>query len=129
VLFVRETQCRLKWYIPFRIEKFLPILLALFISQCSFPVKSELKTAPGKITHKEIYTSGLSNSKRYHVLVKYSYEVGGKKFESSRIGYMRFFYNTQESAEKSIDSYKLDAPVTVYYSPTDPEDSYLEVDD
>lgn len=118
-----------KSYIPFKFKKFLRILFIIFISHCSFPVKSELKTTPGKITHKEIYTSGFGNSKRYHVLVKYSYEVAGKQFESSRIGYMRFFYNTKESAEKSIDSYKLDSPVTVYYSPTDPEDSYLEVDD
>ncbi len=95
---------------------------------CSFPVKSELKTADGKVIHREIYTSGFS-SKRYHVLVKYIYEVDGKEYESSRIGYMRFFYSTRESAEKAIESYRLDKPVTVYYSQADPKESYLEVDD
>jgi hypothetical protein len=104
------------------------IFLALIPIFCSFPVKSELKTANGKVIHREIYTSGLSST-RYHVLVKYIYEVGGTEYQSSRIGYMRIFYSTRESAEKAIESYQLDKSVTVYYSPTDPKESYLEVDD
>ncbi len=104
------------------------ISLVIFPIFCSFPVKSELKTANGKVIHREIYTSGFSNT-RYHVLVKYIYEVDRKEYESSRIGYMRIFYSTRESAEKAIESYRLDKPVTVYYSPADPKESYLEVDD
>ncbi len=102
----------------------------LFVSlYCSFPLKSELNRTTGKIIHREIYTSGFSNSTRYHVLVKYVYEVNGSKYESSRIGYMRYFFSTRESAEKSIELYQLEKPVTVYYAPKDPEESYLEVDD
>jgi hypothetical protein len=114
----------------FQIRKIrlLATVLLVFL-YCSFPVKSELNTTTGKIIHREIYTSGFSNSTRYHVLIKYIYEVNGSKFESSRIGYMRFFYSTRESAEKSIEQYKLDRSVTVYYAPKDPEESYLEVDD
>jgi uncharacterized protein YegP (UPF0339 family) len=108
--------------------RYILISLAMLPIFCSFPVKSELKTANGKVIHREIYTSGLSST-RHHVLVKYIYEVNGKEYESSRIGYMRFFYSTKESAEKAIESYRLDKPVTVYYSPTDPKESYLEVDD
>ncbi len=106
------------------------IIFLSFSLFCSFPVKSELKITTGKIVHREIYTSGgLGSSTRYHILVKYIYEVSGKEYESSKIGYMRFFYSTKESAEKSIESYQLDKPVTVYYSPADPKESYLEVDD
>ncbi|MBK6608419.1 MAG: DUF3592 domain-containing protein [Leptospiraceae bacterium] len=114
----------------FQIRRMWLLTAILFVSlYCSFPLKSELNRTTGKIIHREIYTSGFSNSTRYHVLIKYIYEVNGNKFESSRIGYMRFFYSIRESAEKSIEQYKLDRPVTVYYAPKDPEESYLEVDD
>ncbi|MBK9501255.1 MAG: DUF3592 domain-containing protein [Leptospiraceae bacterium] len=114
----------------FQFRRMRLLMTILFVSlNCSFPVKSELNTTTGKIIHREIYTSGFSNSTRYHVLIKYIYEVNGNKFESSRIGYMRFFYSTRESAEKSIELYQLEKPVTVYYAPKDPEESYLEVDD
>ncbi|HRG48143.1 MAG TPA: DUF3592 domain-containing protein [Leptospiraceae bacterium] len=114
----------------FQIRKIRLLITVLFASlYCTFPVKSELNTTTGKIIHREIYTSGFSNSTRYHVLIKYIYEVNGSKFESSRIGYMKFFYSTRESAEKSIELYQLEKPVTVYYMATDPEQSYLEVDD
>ncbi|MBK7056828.1 MAG: DUF3592 domain-containing protein [Leptospiraceae bacterium] len=114
----------------FQFRRMRLLMTILIVSlNCSFPVKSELNTTTGKIIHREIYTSGFSNSTRYHVLLKYIYEVNGNKFESSRIGYMRFFYSTRESAEKSIELYQLEKPVTVYYAPKDPEESYLEVDD
>lgn len=105
------------------------IVIFIITVYCSFPVKSELKATQGKVIQREIYTSGFGSKTRYHIILKYIYEVNGKQYESGQIWYFRIFYQTREAAEKSIEPYKLENPVTVYFRPADPKEAYLEVDD
>jgi hypothetical protein len=63
---------------------------------------------------------------RYSPLVKYTYQVDGKEFESnsilpSRIQLPR--HSSKKWAQKQADSFTYE--VTVHYNPTDPTEAYL----
>ncbi|HNV46898.1 MAG TPA: DUF3592 domain-containing protein [Spirochaetota bacterium] len=117
---------RLKKFAPHSIG---PLIIAIGIAVHAHEsgVRDRFATAPGVVTHAEIYTQGSGPRTTVHVLVKYSYTVGGAAYESHGIGMARIFYKTREEAERAIAPYPTGGAVTVHYDTADPRTAYLDV--
>lgn len=87
-------------------------------------------TTKGRVTERGVYRPNqpmLSASAfRYSPLVKYTYQVDGRDFESNSILPSRIQaprHSSQKWAQKQADSFADE--VVVHYNPTDPAEAYL----
>ena len=89
---------------------------------------SDLDIAQGQIIKSEIiYKSATGKGRaRYSRHVRYTYAVGDKIFESSRINFLLFQnFNRREQAEKDLPQYPVGSEVKVYYRELDPKFAVL----
>jgi len=79
-------------------------------------------------TKPEVWTGWDSVSPESHnPFVNYDYEVNGKHFICSRIGYGGInFGRDRKTAERIVSKYPVGAEVLVYYDPYNPRDAVLE---
>ena len=89
---------------------------------------SDFGVTQGQIVESEIiYKSATGKGRaRYSRHVRYTYAVGDKIFESSRINFLLFQnFNRREQAEKDLPQYPLGSGVKVYYRKLDPNFAVL----
>lgn len=83
--------------------------------------------ATGTITAAEILRGGTDRSRSYEPVVRYEYEVDGRKHVGDRLrpGYLKVGWRA--TAEGMLRPYPVGASVPVRYDPTDPDSSLLEL--
>jgi hypothetical protein len=88
-------------------------------------------TTPGRVVERGTFRPNIASATqsafRHAPLVKYVYEVSGRKFTSDQIRAKRIQQprqNTQQWAQKQAASYPDE--VSVHYNPEDPGESFLE---
>ena len=85
----------------------------------------------GKVINVSIKSrrSRSSNTRQYHAVVTYSYNVEGKSFTSSRYrlgdGPNTGNFNSREKARKHSEQWKAGDAVKVYYNPESPDSAVL----
>jgi hypothetical protein len=81
-------------------------------------------TTPGTVTDSYVVDDGSS----YYPVVKYRYQVSGVEYANHKIKYLEDAQVTDRSvAEAVAQKYPVGASVTVYYDPSDPGSSVLEL--
>lgn len=83
--------------------------------------------ATGTITATEILKGGTSRHPTFSPVVRYEYEVGGRKYSGDRLrpGYVKT--GSRAAAERMIQPYPVNASVPVRYDPADLDSSLLEL--
>ena len=87
-------------------------------------------TAIGKVISSEVRVEESSDpddrSTWYNPVVSYSYDVGGRTLEGSRIRFANMRRGSRAKAEEIAGRYRPGAPVTVRYNPARAEEAVLE---
>lgn len=71
------------------------------------------------------YTAGGERIVYYTPIVRYTYEVEGQRYQSTRVTPQALRFNSRRMAESFLNAYSVGQPVTVIYNPADPEAAYL----
>lgn len=116
-----------KWYIIAYLVGPLLLLLGIIINISENNSLAGLKETTGKVLFTDISMSSGRKTTNYSPVVKYSYEVNGKKFENSRIGLARFTYSSTEAAGEVVAKYPLNKNIPVFYLPENPQTAYLDI--
>lgn len=84
-------------------------------------------TASGTVMHTDIVTRGTARNPIFDPVVRYEYEVGGRKYFGDRLrpGYVGV--GSVAAAQRMLQPYQAGASVAVRYDPADPESSLLEL--
>lgn len=82
-------------------------------------------TVSGEVTDADVEVFHGRGGVLYTPLIRYTYSVAGRNYESERVlfGYGDFY--TRRGAEAVRAAYPTGGAVTVYYDPTDPRSSVL----
>jgi hypothetical protein len=109
---------------------FGPFLLTLGVITLNIEATTlaKLQETSGKVLSAEVSVN-TGKKTTYSPLIRYSYEIKGKKFENNRIGRARFRHSTRESAAEVLAKYPVGKPVPVFYQPEDPQTAYLDTQD
>lgn len=85
-------------------------------------------SAAGTITAAEVRREGTSRNATYVPVVRYEYEVDGRKHVGDRLraGYLKVGWRS--TAERMLQPYPVGAGVPVRYDPADPDSSLLELE-
>ena len=86
--------------------------------------KRDWPTVPGKILERRV-GEPMGKGRMYLPHVKYSYEVGGKRFTNDQVYLIRRTGGTHDEIKKLVD--ELPDPVPVHYDAANPAESYLIV--
>ena len=94
---------------------------ALTLAAQAWPVAS------GSITAADIFRSGRGRYATFSPLVRYDYEVGGRRYSGDRlrVGYARV--GSMVAARRMLEPYPVGASVPVRYDPADPASSLLDL--
>ena len=79
----------------------------------------------GTVLHSSVDIRRGDDSTSYSAEVMYTYEVEGNVHSSNRIGYGSVSSSSPGGAQRIVNSYPVDSRVTVYYDPSNPEESVL----
>lgn len=84
-------------------------------------------TATGTITATEILKGGTNRHPTFSPVVRYEYEVDGRKYSGDRLrpGYVKV--GSRAAAERMLQPYPVNAGVPVRYDPADVDSSLLEL--
>ncbi|MCY3413501.1 MAG: DUF3592 domain-containing protein [Candidatus Heimdallarchaeota archaeon] len=101
-------------------------LAGYFIIIDSLDIEQTWGTTTGTIMASEI----VNNGEGYTAYIRYSYQVGGRSYQSDSVYPGGASYSSSDSSEFEalVEKYPVGASVTVYYNPSDPEQSALETD-
>lgn len=85
-------------------------------------------TAPGIITSAQIVRGGTVRTPTFAPVVRYDYEVGGRRYSGERLrpGYVKVGSNA--AAERMLQRYPVNQAVPVRYDPAHPGSSVLELE-
>jgi hypothetical protein len=86
------------------------------------PVQAKVLSSEVKAKARSSRSSGTS----WHPAIRYSYEVGGKRYTSRRYSYSYTFHNTRSFVEEAVAKYPAGATVTAYYNPDNPKAAVLD---
>lgn len=84
-------------------------------------------TATGTMIATDILRGGTNRHPTFSPLVRYEYDIGGRKYSGDRLrpGYVKV--GSRRAAERMLQAYPVGAGVPVRYDPADPNSSLLEL--
>jgi hypothetical protein len=84
-------------------------------------------TGPGTITAAEVLKGGSNRYPTFSPVVRYDYEVAGRKYSGDRLrpGYVKV--GSRSAAERMLQPYPVGASVPVRYDPADTSSSLLDL--
>lgn len=104
--------------------------VGLFTYFKSKTIQTTWLVAQGKITSSGTSESGIRHNKRYAANISYFYNVDGKSYESKVVDInqmLKINLGGRQSAEKLAARYVENMVVQVYYDPSNPTNSVLEL--
>ncbi|HWS23803.1 MAG TPA: DUF3592 domain-containing protein [Anaerolineales bacterium] len=102
----------------------------LFTYFKSKTILSKWSVVQGKIISSDTSESGIRHNKRYSANILYEYTVDGKSFQSKVVDVtemLKVNLGGRQSAENLAAKYIDNMVVQVYYDPSNPENSVLEL--
>ncbi|HIH42313.1 TPA: DUF3592 domain-containing protein [Candidatus Woesearchaeota archaeon] len=79
-----------------------------------------------RIEKMESYESDGSRQVTYYPRIAYFYNISDKSFTSNRVSFGEYWSSNIKHSEEVVAKYPLDARISVYYDPNNPENSVLE---
>ena len=94
----------------------------------TYDARARFLTTPGVVTGSEIERSSSSEGTTYSAKVEYEFVLNGTSYTGDRHSFFSFGTSSSEHANAIVRRYPVGQAVTVYYDPSEPGQSVLEVD-
>lgn len=113
----------LYWVMPggFALFAILPIIWGILDIKNRLAVRG-WPSAEGIVLKSEVKESG----RYYSPGITYTFKVGGKKFESSRFSLAEWESGNPVPSKKAVKRFPAKKKITVFYNPTNPEESVID---